>query len=106
DPPGYWIKNCMLRPRGVKNAFGKYCSGVDRGRDGVVLDQSLHSHGLQHQVDLERGRGGCRRGLGVASHGAVGADQQLSSHAMTLTKLEPSTMNTTKVLAVILIGLG
>src|SRR6185295_16103996 len=72
-PPRYWIKNCMSRPRGVKNAFGKYCSGVDRGRDGVVLDQSLHSHGLQHQVDLERGRGGCRRGLGVASHGAVGA---------------------------------
>jgi hypothetical protein len=75
--------DCSLLYRRVqKDAFDKSRRSVDRGRRGVVADQSIYSHGFQHQDDFERRRRGRGWGLGVASGRVVGERNQFPSRAM------------------------
>jgi hypothetical protein len=66
--------NCFSIPRGAKNAVDKHRNRIDRGRHGIVSDQSLYPDGFQHQDDLERGRSGRRSGLGIAGNRTLGTD--------------------------------
>ncbi len=76
--------DCSLLYRRVqKDAFDKSRLSLDRGRRGVVADQSLYSHGLQHQDDFERRRGGRGWSLGVAGSRIVGECNQFPGRAMT-----------------------
>jgi hypothetical protein len=60
------------------NAFTEFDRSLSRSWSGVMADQSLHSHGVQHQDDFERRRGGGGLYLGFASRGIVDPDQHLS----------------------------
>jgi hypothetical protein len=43
----------------------------------ITVGQSLYPHGFPHQDDFECRRSGCRRSLGFAGDGTVGADIEL-----------------------------
>jgi hypothetical protein len=71
-----------------------------------MADQSLYPYGFEHKDDLECSHSDRRCRVGPARNRAVGADQPLSNQSMTLAKLKPATMNTTKLFALVFLALG
>jgi hypothetical protein len=73
--PSVWLE--------TRYAVGKSCGCTRRDRRSIVVNQSLHPHGIQHQIDPERRSCNCRWGVGVAGIRTVELHQQLPGRAIT-----------------------
>ena len=76
-------RNMPVAARSRKNAFDKSCRYVDRNRGGIVPDQPVYSHGLQHQNDFERRSGRRCLRLAVAGRRIMAECNQFPAFAMT-----------------------
>jgi hypothetical protein len=66
-----------------RNAFAEYCFGADRRWGGLVPDQQIYSHGVEHQNDFEHRRRGCRLRLAPAGGRIMGEREEFPAYAMT-----------------------
>src|SRR5690242_11700893 len=84
-----WITNCLSYPPGVwTDAFDKHSHRADHRGRGIVASQSFYPHGLQHQDDFERCRGGGGLRMGLAGDGNMGAAIKLPAFSLKPTATE------------------
>ena len=72
----------VVNEESKKHAISKFGDRPGHRGNRAGADQSLYSHGFQHQDDFECCCGGRRRNLGITIHRSVGTDIELSDIAL------------------------